>query len=559
MSSSLKNNAYHILGLDTSASEKNILKRTKEIINRLKSEDYPNYDLDIGLFDDFRTEDTVRDALQRLQAPRKRIKEYFFWFQIADSIDEQVLGLFKLKDYLNAIRTWQSVSEGQSTKALFYKKNLAILYCLTLSTEDNKDYLRSSLLAWKELVESDKFWTSFSKVYALHDEQTASSDIILEFKSHVVKYLSDIYTDLHHIHKNKDYINEFQAVFSIKGEKIEKSVLGPAFDAINKAVDGLERMEVSKDGVFDKDESETIKLHTATVLRELNSLIDLGLYEDGQTKIMRDRAANALRSIVIDLHNNLSELDKSQGLLEAAIKIAGTESLRNKLRGELEQIKKSITDDTENSFVIEIPKVAKGSMFSFKNIRPVLVVKNTFFEFEGKRMYFKDVVSVSYDSTATSQSVYGVKVSTTYAYRWSVVSDQENISISLTASKDQSEAQEAWAKLIGLSSNFLEPLIVNKYVDQIFKKGETIRFGEIDFSKEGYSIMKFKFFSKNERIVVSWTDTIYIPKLHQGSVILWQEKNGESKQFATVPMSSPNAVVLPALVQACYDNREKNT
>lgn len=559
MSSSLKNNAYHILGLDTSASEKNILKRSKEIINRLKSEDYPNYDLDIGLFDDFRTEDTVRDALQRLQAPRKRIKEYFFWFQIADNIDEQVLGLFKLKDYLNAIRTWQSVSEGQSTKALFYKKNLAILYCLALSTEDNKDYLRSSLLAWKELVESDKFWTSFIKVYALHDEQTASGDIILEFKSHVVKHLSDIYTDLHHIHKNKDYINEFQAVFSIKGEKIEKSVLGPAFDAINKAVESLEKMEVSKDGVFDKDESETIKLHTATVLRELNSLIDLGLYEDSQTKIIRDRAANAMRSIVIDLHNNLSELDKSQGLLEAAIKIAGTESLRNKLRGELEQIKKSITDDTENSFVIEIPKVAKGSMFSFKNIRPALVVKNTFFEFEGKRMYFKDVVSVSYDSTATSQSVYGVKVSTTYAYRWSVVSDQENISISLTASKDQSEAQEAWAKLIGLSSNFLEPLIVNKYVDQIFKKDETVRFGEIDFSKEGYSIMKFKFFSKNERIVVRWTDTIYIPKLHQGSVILWQEENGESKQFATVPMSNPNSVVLPALVQACYDNREKNT
>ena len=124
MLSTLKNNAYHILGLDTSASERDITKRSKEIINHLKADDVPDYDLDIGLFEDFRTEDAVKDALQRLQAPKKRIREYFFWFQIGDGVDEQVLGLFKLKDYLNAIRTWQNASEGQSTKAFFYKKNL---------------------------------------------------------------------------------------------------------------------------------------------------------------------------------------------------------------------------------------------------------------------------------------------------------------------------------------------------------------------------------------------------------------------------------------------------
>ena len=92
---SLKNNAYHILGLDTSASEKELLKRSKEIINRIKIDDTPEYDLDLGMFEDFRTEDSVKEALQRLQAPKKRIREYFFWFQISDSVDEQALGLLK--------------------------------------------------------------------------------------------------------------------------------------------------------------------------------------------------------------------------------------------------------------------------------------------------------------------------------------------------------------------------------------------------------------------------------------------------------------------------------
>jgi hypothetical protein len=544
MSQTLKNNAYHILGLDTSASERDTLKRSKEIINRLRVDDTPDYDLDIGVFENFRTEDAVKDALQRLQAPKKRIKEYFFWFQIADGVDEQVLGLLKLKDYLNAVRIWQDASEGQSTKAFFYKKNLAILYCLALSASDNKDYLQKSLETWKELVDSDKFWTSFSKVYKLHDEQTASEDIISDFKKHVVEYLSDIYTELHHHHKHSDYLSEFQKVFSAKGERIEKSILGPAYQAISHAVEELEKMEVSKDDNFDKEESEKIKGLVATVQQELNKLIDLGLYDDSQTKIMRDRAANALRTIVLDLHNNLSELQKSEGLLAVAIKLAGTESLKNKLRDELEQIQKNVKDDVENAVVIEIPGTFRSA---------TVVFKNTYVEYNKKRIFFKDATSYSFDSRATSHSVYGIPT----VYNWSVISEKETISVSLTASKDESKAKEDWVKLVSLSAGIIEPFIVKKVVEQIFDRGETVKFGEVEFTKKGYSKMKFRLFKENEKLMVYWSDTIYIPKMHQGQVILWEDKNGESSQFASIPMSTPNAVILPALVQACYDRREK--
>ena len=150
---------------------------------------------------------------------------------------------------------------------------------------------------------------------------------------------ADVYTELHDVHKNSDYVNEFQKVFSVKGAKIE-NVLGPAYQAISHAVEGLEKMEVSKDDNFDKDESEKIKGFCGRCTARVKQLIDLGLYDDSQIKIMRDRAANALRTIVLDLHNNLSELQKSEGLLEVAIKMAGTESLKNKLKGELERSRK---------------------------------------------------------------------------------------------------------------------------------------------------------------------------------------------------------------------------
>jgi len=344
MSNILKNNAYHILGLDTTASQKDIFKRSKEIINRLKIDDLPEYNLDVGLFNDFRTEEAAKEAIQKLQMPKKRIKEYFFWFQIADSIDEQALGLLKSKDFENALRVWENVAEKGGTKSYFYKKNLAILYCLLLSIDENKNYLRDSLSIWKELIESDKFWIAFSKTYNLHDKQTASQELITDFKNHVVSYLADIYTELHQTYKNADYISQFQKVFSVKGERMEKNVLGPAYQTINNAVEELEKMKVSEDGVIDKDETLKIKNLVGIIQSELNKLIDLGLYDDSQTKIMRDKTANALKTIVLDLHNNLSETDKAIALLNIALKFVGTSGLEAKIKQDiktLEEVKRN--------------------------------------------------------------------------------------------------------------------------------------------------------------------------------------------------------------------------
>jgi len=339
MSNLFHHNAFHILGLDTSASQRDILKRSKEIVNYLKIDESPEYELDIGLFDDLRTEKSIKEALQRLQIPKKRIKEYFFWFQVADRVDEQALGLFKNKDYLNAIRIWQNASEGNTIKALLYKKNLVILYCLLLLIEDNKDYLKESLRTWKELIDSEKFWKAFSKLYKLHDEQAISQTVINDFKNHIVSDLSDIYTEFYQIHNDSKYVDEFQNQFSVKGEKVEKAVLNPVFQTINNAIEKLEKMKVSEDGVLDEQESNDIKELVGIIQSELNKLIDLGFYDDSQTKTMRDKTANALKNIVLDLHNNLSETGKAISLLNVALEVVGTSSLKTKIKYDIDTLK----------------------------------------------------------------------------------------------------------------------------------------------------------------------------------------------------------------------------
>lgn len=341
MSNLLKNNAYHILGLDTSVTQRDIQKRSKEIIKYLQIEDTPEYDLDLGVFENFRTEDAVKDAVQKLTSPKKQIKDYFFWFHIADEMDQQAVDILRKKDPEGAIRVWEHNAEGDSTKAMFYKKNLALLYCILLFKEDNKRYLKESLNLWHELIGSTKFWSAFTKVYKHNDELDTDQEIIADFHRRASAFLADLYTELSHARGDDSYVAEFTKVFNIRGEKTEKVVMAPIFHEITEAVEKLEVMKVSEDGVFDKEEAALIKQYLGKVQEGCNKLIGLGLYDDSQSKTIRDRASAAIRSIVIDIHNNLDDLPKAEQLLNIAMQFVGTSGMENKLKQDLIQFQQN--------------------------------------------------------------------------------------------------------------------------------------------------------------------------------------------------------------------------
>jgi hypothetical protein len=125
-----------------------------------------------------------------------------------------------------------------------------------------------------------------------------------------------------------------------------------------------------------------------------------------------------------------------------------------------------------------------------------------------------------------------------------------SFSIGTTLHIGKKEKQEAWAKVAGISMQLLTPIIVKKLADRIFDRGETVNIGGVEFTKEGYS--RSKFFGGKETVL--WSEKIFIPKMESGVVALWKDKgDGTGSQFTTVEMSVPNAVVLPELVQECYN------
>ena len=514
-----------MLGLDVTASQKDILRRYKEIINRLKIDDKPVYELDINLPDNFRTEEGVKDALKGLQSQKDNIKEYFFWFQISNANDKKISDLISKGKLYDAIKALKELTKTENVTSFFYKKNLAVLYCILLETEDNEKYLDDSISIWNEIVKSDKFWDTFSKNYANQNEQTASQENIVSFRNTVTKEISDVYADLGQGHKDSNYVKKFQEVFGVYGERTEKNVLQPAYKAINEKIVELEKIKIEQNDKNVDNKISMIKENVESIKALLGKLKKSGLYEQPETRVIRDHVAEGIRAKVVEIHNQVGLYEEAGRLIKIAGSIAGTESYKGELEGDEVKIEKSIEMDNKS-----VVSVVKKGIFSTKSAE----FKPRYVDYEGRRIYYKDVKWITYN---------GIRSNYSTTYYFTISAGETSISLSFSD-------LQTWQNVIGLSTQLIFPVIIKRYIESIFDEDTPITIGEVEISKQGYS--RKKFFGGTDS--VSWKDRIFTPQLFSGNVILYKENAaGRGGVFSSIPMTEANAVTLPLLIKECVN------
>src|ERR1700744_3358557 len=147
MASSLVRNGFHVLGLSNSAEMKEILRRSNEISQFLELEEISEFDTDIVPAKEFRTAEAARDAIRRLQSPRVRFEDYFFWldFKALGSAADAVLK----SDGWPGLAAWLE-STGASTLA----QQRELLVSQTVSLKSNATSAPQVFANWKRLVEN---------------------------------------------------------------------------------------------------------------------------------------------------------------------------------------------------------------------------------------------------------------------------------------------------------------------------------------------------------------------------------------------------------------------
>lgn len=543
MATSLKLNAYHVVGLEGSAKPKLILQRSSEIVQRLKIGDAPKYILDISAFGQFRTEKMVKDAVRKLQAPRSQVREYFFWFQLIDNTDKEAARLHISGDYRSAAQVWKDASVSGSEANFRYRRNLAISNTIGLANTSDISFLEDSLNAWKNVIEIPGFWLSFMEAYERSSGQPIAVEASKEFQLGVSGDLSDIYQEIQDLKGSDDYVYTFRNYFAAKGERIEKGILRPAYQTIDAAIETLKEINISKDETFDRSKSKATKSAIENIQSALQSLINTGLYEDSDVRVVRDKAANAVRRVVLDLHNEQNQFDIAYKLLKVALRIAGTDSLKAQLSSELEQVQQSMDGDASNTLTLEIPGALNGGKVIFKGDHVL---------YGNKKIFYRDAISISYGATNTSINL--IPVSQSYSYTLATEEERIDLSFGTAFYIGNKKKRDVWTTLAGVSSQFIEPHIVESLIRRIFIDDEDVSIGGVTFNRKGYS--QSRFFGGVD--AVSWADKIYIPQLSSGNVLLWKERNGKSAVFATLPMATSNAVIVPSLIKACVERVQAN-
>jgi hypothetical protein len=234
----LTHNAYRILGLPCSASQKEIFEAAASLRRALKlgvkkslAEDLP------WLGPVSRTEMDVRDALSRLGNPAQRIYERLFWFYDA----QEIARVSKLAD-LKFAADYSSATESQSGPHDAALLSLAMALRLHPRLEESGVW-RQALTLWKEVVEAKDFWSLLMASDLKGDfEQLVTFAEIKELRRQTLQLISATVADVaRDAAARRDFNTCRRALVALRESTLplklvaryENDILGPFEDELN--------------------------------------------------------------------------------------------------------------------------------------------------------------------------------------------------------------------------------------------------------------------------------------------------------------------------------------
>lgn len=530
MASSFVQNGFHVLGLPNSAEMKEILRRSNEIAQFLELDEISDFDSDIIPAKEFRTAEAARDALRRLQNPRLRFQDYFFWVDFK-SLGPAAEAALQSSGW-PGLAAWLAAQDWTP-----FNRQRELLVSQTISLKSGTGDALQIYRQWKLLFEDGSFWNDLKATYRFDGQLTASEELIATFRAEISGTLGDLVLDLASGNAASPLIRQFAEVFGAKSDNLKDALLSPALEELKHKNQALAIVSVDENVQITPAVLSQMRDAMKGIEAALNTLIDGGFYETSEAKLARDAAALEMRRIVLDCHNHHAEFGIAQGMLEIANSIAGTDALRQQLLAELQQVKASVEGERENTFSLVVPGTFGGG---------TVVFKNDTISYNGVSIKFKDAATISYSSM--TRSLNFIPYSQSYSVALTSTSGETiDISFGTTLYIGNAPKQDVWVRLASVLDKVAGPHIVERMTRKLFEEKAEIVIGGVTFNSRGYS--KKRTFGGVDSVV--WDGDTYLPKLSAGNVIVWTAKDGKATQLTAIPMSTPNAVVLPELVKAC--------
>ena len=174
---------------------------------------------------------------------------------------------------------------------------------------------------------------------------------------------------------------------------------------------------------------------------------------------------------------------------------------------------------------------------------------HSFVERAERRIYYKDIIGLSYHSV--KQSVNFIPM--TQSYYFVIQSSNERIDINFSSSVLNNKKKETlFTQLIYIAENIIKPHLFLNLLNQL--KNETnISIGSITITTDG--LYKKRFLRDPEFLPLQDYE---LCKIEEGRMTVYRkdyEKEDYYRQFCSIPLSEMNAVILPEIAQYLKENK----
>lgn len=356
--SNFQENCFRVLGLQSNVSLTRARNRVQLLRTRARfGETTATGDPLSFLGVLHRSEESIRDAMNRFQSPPTRILDRFFWFYVTGPSDEDALHDLELGHSDKVISVWEKNNDT------IPQANLArLLYALCVEQDKectNPQLWTRSLTIWERLIDDDRFWSHLQSLEEVSGmEPQASSDDWNNLRMNAWVHTLSVQTELAKeavTSSNDDIAIRYLGI--IHDSKIPESVYpwveGRVLDSLGQGIleahasilTSLKEMipEVEEsDSKTDEERSrvrkgcdEAYRQFENEIQPRLNRMLNIASSESETSRRIQGVVVECLRAICLAYHNDADDFDRAWEIMEKHAQVAAGTYLENRINEEL--------------------------------------------------------------------------------------------------------------------------------------------------------------------------------------------------------------------------------
>lgn len=360
-----RQNAFRVLGLPVNVTLREIERHRKkrEIMAKLNIDSSGRKQGGYLPLDPPPDRDLIRQAVEHLREPEKRLIDEFFWFWplTAGLAEDKALEPLSRQNIDEALNIWKkNEKEGCSVST----HNLAVFHHLavldmekdsageTLSGEelDRCQLLwKSAFEEWQKLLENVKFWSLLTDRIRVVNDPRLTSETARDIYSSLPKALLLINAKLavRAAEEDKDTVERHILLMKQSGfeERTIKDVLHEAASPIRERIKILCASVTHKAEENPQQANQLLRSLLEKTMPWLQAIDILLPNSSVVRETLHDEVAETVRSCTVIYGNETADWKECLWLIEQTLKIAIGTSLRINLRKDQGHIKKIIKDE----------------------------------------------------------------------------------------------------------------------------------------------------------------------------------------------------------------------